>query len=65
VLGLEVEEFPLVGLDVVGEVDHGVASACAHVAVGAVGLKVGTSPGVERRGFVERVCLAGLGGGRR
>jgi hypothetical protein len=65
VLGLEIEEFPLVGLDVVREVDHGVATACAHVAVGAVGLKVGTSPGVERGGFVERVCLADISGGRR
>ena len=53
----------LSGPYVVGEVDHGVASACAHVAVGAVGLKVGTGPGVERGGFVERVCLADIGGG--
>ena len=65
VLGLEVEEFPLVGPYVVGEVDHGVAPACAHVAVGAVGLKVGTGSGVERDGFVERVCLESIGGGRR
>jgi hypothetical protein len=65
VLGLEVEEFPLLVLDVVGEVDHGIAPAGAHVAVGAVGLKVGTSPGVERSVLVVRVCLADIGGGRR
>ena len=61
VLGLEVEKFPLVGPYVVREVDHGVAPACAHVAVGAVGLKVGKGPGIERGGFVVRIGLACVG----
>ena len=61
VLGFDVEKFAFVVGKVVGEIDHGVAATSSYVAVGAVGLKVGTGAGVERGGFVMRINLASIG----
>ena len=60
VLGFEVEKFAFVVGKVVGEIDHGVAATGSYMAVGAVGLEVGTSAGVKRGCFVVGIDLASV-----
>ena len=61
VLGFDVEKFAFVVGKVVGEIDHGVAATGSYVAIGAVGLEIGTGAGIKRGGFVVRINLASIG----
>ena len=61
VLGFDVEKFAFVVGKVVGEIDHGVTATSSYVAVGAVGLKVGTGAGVQRSRFVMGIDLSSVG----